>query len=89
MSRRESLHYVLLYDKNTGYTIGLTEFSDRDVAYQEFKNQAIKNFGKPNIQVNLIGAKDEAELHRVWGRFFVRSQTVVAPRLNRDGKQPL
>lgn len=76
------MKFLILYDENTGRTISIKQYlaGQEDQAFKDFKAAGIANFGKKNIQVHLIGAKDEAELRRGWGRFFREASTVGQTR---------
>jgi hypothetical protein len=62
--------FVVIYNGNTGKA-EVKEFDNYEAACDAYKKTSDNAIGKPGIEVNLIGAKDRADLENSWRRFFM------------------
>ena len=63
------MNYIVIYDSDTGNS-NVEEITDRAKAEARFIELGKENFMHPNIQVNLVDAKDRADLEKGWERWF-------------------
>jgi hypothetical protein len=66
------MNFIIVYNRATGYTDKIIPEADNDKAYELFEATDLEYEDNPDIEVNYVTAKDEANLRKYWGRFFNR-----------------
>lgn len=72
--------FLLVYDQAAGKVIRLTEYSDadQDAGLQARFDLELQHRLEPNIEVVLLGARDEETLRETHGRYFKTVGELIA-----------
>jgi len=65
------MHYILIFDRTTGRTKQIISEPDSNKAYELFKSLDYEYSEDLAIEVNYLTARDDADLKKVFRRFFL------------------
>ena len=62
--------FVVAYDSSSGKTLELEEYQGHDEAYARFRELREKYSPRPRVQLNILVAKDRAQIEAYVKRWF-------------------
>ncbi len=72
--------FLLVYDQHTGKLVQMDAFddADRDAALEARFDLELKHRLEPNLEIVLLGARDEETLRQTHGRYFQTVGELIA-----------
>lgn len=71
-------YFLLTYDRDAGTAAAVTPFADSEVAMDRYYELELEHLASPSIEVVLLTADQESDLHRTHGRYFRPGEMIPA-----------